>query len=152
MMQLKLLERSLIKVLMTYFNKQGLIKPPVLTQLVLPVHQLVLPVLSTGGPSADYDDSQIPALEDIYENPSEGVFISSSYDDEGAEADFTNLETTMNVSPIPTSRMHSIDPKTQILGDPTLAVQTRSKVNKNSGAHALVSYIQKQRRNNHKDF
>ncbi|GJY23729.1 putative ribonuclease H-like domain-containing protein [Tanacetum coccineum] len=31
-------------------------------------------------------------------------------------------------------------------------VQTRSKVNKNSGAHALVSYIQKQRRNNYKDF
>ncbi|GJY49977.1 retrovirus-related pol polyprotein from transposon TNT 1-94 [Tanacetum coccineum] len=107
---------------------------------------------STGGPSADYDDSQIPALEDIYENPSEGVFTSSSYDDEGAEADFTNLETTMNVSPIPTSRMHSIHPKTQILRDPTSAVQTRSKVNKNSGAHALVSYIQKQRRNNHKDF
>ncbi|GJW92886.1 putative ribonuclease H-like domain-containing protein [Tanacetum coccineum] len=31
-------------------------------------------------------------------------------------------------------------------------VQTRSKVNKSSGAHAFVSYIQKQRRNNHKDF
>ncbi|GJR36980.1 putative ribonuclease H-like domain-containing protein [Tanacetum coccineum] len=33
-----------------------------------------------------------------------------------------------------------------------LAVQTRSKVHKSSGAHAFVSYIQKQRRNNHKDF
>nr|GEU89598.1 hypothetical protein [Tanacetum cinerariifolium] len=32
------------------------------------------------------------------------------------------------------------------------AVQTRSKVKKNSEAHALVSYIQKQQRNNHKDF
>ncbi|GJS54034.1 hypothetical protein Tco_0627396 [Tanacetum coccineum] len=41
---------------------------------------------------------------------------------------------------------------TQILGDLKLAVQTKSKVNKSSGAHALVSYIQKQRRNNHKDF
>nr|GEV15837.1 hypothetical protein [Tanacetum cinerariifolium] len=29
---------------------------------------------------------------------------------------------------------------------------TRSKVHKNSEAHALVSYIQKQQRNNHKDF
>ncbi|GKA30239.1 putative ribonuclease H-like domain-containing protein [Tanacetum coccineum] len=29
-------------------------------------------VLSTGEPSTDYDDSQIHALEDIYENPSEG--------------------------------------------------------------------------------
>ncbi|GJS24376.1 putative ribonuclease H-like domain-containing protein [Tanacetum coccineum] len=39
-----------------------------------------------------------------------------------------------------------------ILGDPTSAVQTRSKVNKSSEAHAFVSYVQKQRRNNHKDF
>ncbi|GKA93744.1 ribonuclease H-like domain-containing protein [Tanacetum coccineum] len=98
------------------------------------------------------DDSQIPGLEDIYEVPSEGIFTSASYDDEGAVADFTNLETIMNVSPIPQSRIHSIHPTTQILGDPYSAVQTRSKVNKSSGAHALVSYIQKQRRNNHKDF
>nr|GEV45027.1 hypothetical protein [Tanacetum cinerariifolium] len=37
-----------------------------------------------------------------------------------------------------------------IYASPT--VQTRSKVNKNSKAYALVSYIQKQQRNNHKDF
>ncbi|GKF68783.1 hypothetical protein Tco_0198462, partial [Tanacetum coccineum] len=36
--------------------------------------------------------------------------------------------------------------------DPTSAVQTRSKMNKSTGAHAFVSYIQKHRRNNHKDF
>ncbi|GKF54084.1 putative ribonuclease H-like domain-containing protein, partial [Tanacetum coccineum] len=36
--------------------------------------------------------------------------------------------------------------------DPISAVQTRSKVNKSSEAHAFVSYVQKQRRNNHKDF
>ncbi|GJT86829.1 putative ribonuclease H-like domain-containing protein [Tanacetum coccineum] len=112
-------------------------------------------VFSAGGPDLnnnDQDDSQIPALEDIYDNPSDGIFTNASYDDEGAVADFTNLETTMNVSPIPTSRIHSIHPTTQILGDPTSAVQTRSKVHKSSGAHAFVSYIQKQRRNNHKDF
>ncbi|GJW16543.1 putative ribonuclease H-like domain-containing protein [Tanacetum coccineum] len=115
-------------------------------------------VFSAGGPSYpdltnnDQDDSQIPALMDIYDNPSNGIFTNASYDDEGAVADFTNLETTMNVSPIPTSRIHSIHPTTQILRDPTSAVQTRSKVNKSSGAHAFVSYIQKQRRNNHKDF
>ncbi|GKC85547.1 putative ribonuclease H-like domain-containing protein [Tanacetum coccineum] len=80
------------------------------------------------------------------------IFTNASYDDEGAVADFTNLKTTVNVSPIPTSRIHSIHTTTQILRDPTSAVQTRSKVNKSSGAHAFVSYIQKQRRNNHKDF
>ncbi|GJT64435.1 putative ribonuclease H-like domain-containing protein [Tanacetum coccineum] len=100
----------------------------------------------------DQDDSEIPALEDIYNNPTDGIFTNSSYDDEGAVADFTNLEPVVNVSPIPTSRINSIHPSTLILGDPQSAVQTRSKVTKSSGAHAFVSYIQKQRRNNHKDF
>ncbi|GKA54406.1 ribonuclease H-like domain-containing protein [Tanacetum coccineum] len=67
-------------------------------------------------------------------------------------ADFTNLESIINVSPIPTSRIHSIHPTTQILRDPKSAVQTRSKVNKSSGAYAFISYIQKQIQNNHKDF
>ncbi|GKC16749.1 putative ribonuclease H-like domain-containing protein, partial [Tanacetum coccineum] len=66
-----------------------------------------------------------------------GFFSNASYDDEGAVADFTNLETTVNVSPIPTSRIHTIHPTTQILGDPTLVVQTRSKVNKSSRVHAF---------------
>ncbi|GKB16831.1 putative ribonuclease H-like domain-containing protein [Tanacetum coccineum] len=100
----------------------------------------------------EQDDSEIPPLEDIYQNSSDGIFTTSSYDDEGAVADFTNLETVVNVSPIPTSRIHSSHPSALILGDPTSAVQTRSKVNKSSGAHAFVSYVQKQRRNNHKDF
>ncbi|GKF55403.1 hypothetical protein Tco_0165743, partial [Tanacetum coccineum] len=60
-------------------------------------------IFSTGGPSnpnltnyADQDDSQIPALEDIYGNSNDGIFTNTSYDDEGAVADFTNLEYTMN--------------------------------------------------------
>ncbi|GKF32254.1 putative ribonuclease H-like domain-containing protein, partial [Tanacetum coccineum] len=60
-------------------------------------------------------------------------------------ADFTNLETVMNVSPIPTSRIISSHPSALILGDPTLAVQTRSKVNKSSEAHAFVSYFKIQK-------
>ncbi|GKA93345.1 putative ribonuclease H-like domain-containing protein [Tanacetum coccineum] len=88
--------------------------------------------------NTDQDDSQIPALEDIYDNPNDGIFTNASYDDEGAVADFTNLETIVNVSHIPTSRIHSIHPSTQILGDLKSAVQTRSKVNKSSGAHAFI--------------
>ncbi|GJX54677.1 putative ribonuclease H-like domain-containing protein [Tanacetum coccineum] len=56
-----------------------------------------------GGPSypdlsnyANQEDSQIPGLEDIYDVPSDGIFTSASYDDEGAVADFTNLESTVN--------------------------------------------------------
>ncbi|GJT00886.1 hypothetical protein Tco_0822055 [Tanacetum coccineum] len=51
---------------------------------------------------------------------------------------FTNLETVVNVSPIPTSRINSFHPSTLILGDPKSAVQTRSKVTKSSRAHAFV--------------
>ncbi|GJV54934.1 hypothetical protein Tco_1455939 [Tanacetum coccineum] len=102
--------------------------------------------------NTDQDDSKIHALEEIYDNPTDGIFTNSSYDDEGAVADFINLEPVVNVSPIPTSRINSIHPSTLILGDPQSAVQTRSKVTKSSGAHVFVSYIQKQRRNNHKDF
>ncbi|GJT35987.1 putative ribonuclease H-like domain-containing protein, partial [Tanacetum coccineum] len=100
----------------------------------------------------EQDDSEIPPLEDIYQTSTDGIFTNSSYDDEGAVADFTNLETVVNVTPIPTSRFISSHPSALILGDPTSAVQTKSKVNKSSGAHAFVSYVQKQRRNNHKDF
>ncbi|GJT33938.1 reverse transcriptase domain-containing protein [Tanacetum coccineum] len=102
MMQLKLLERSLPKILRICFFKQELLELAVLTQLILLAHQFVLPVLL------------------------------------GVVADFTNLETIVNVSPIPTSRIHFIHPSTQILEDPKSAVQTRSKVNKSSGAYAFV--------------
>nr|GEY62146.1 hypothetical protein [Tanacetum cinerariifolium] len=89
---------------------------------------------------------------DIYEVPNDGIFTRASYDEEGAVADFTNLESTVNVSPMPQSKIHSIHPTTQILGDPNSTVLTSSKVNKSSRAHAFLSYIQKQRLNNHKDF
>ncbi|GKC56014.1 putative ribonuclease H-like domain-containing protein, partial [Tanacetum coccineum] len=85
----------------------------------------------------DQDDSEIPALEDMYDHPTDGIFTNASYDDEGVVADFTNLETIVNVSPIPTSRINSIHPSTLILGDPNSAVQTRSKVTKSSRAHAF---------------
>ncbi|GJU80814.1 putative ribonuclease H-like domain-containing protein [Tanacetum coccineum] len=60
----------------------------------------------------------------MYDHPTDGIFTNASYDDEGAVADFTNLETIVNVSPIPTSRINSIHPSTLILGDPNSAVQT----------------------------
>ncbi|GKB10383.1 putative ribonuclease H-like domain-containing protein [Tanacetum coccineum] len=61
-------------------------------------------------------DPLMPDLEDT------GIF-SSAYDveDMGAEADLNNLETTMNVSPIPTTRIHKDYPKEQIIGDPLSA-------------------------------
>ncbi|GKC89128.1 putative ribonuclease H-like domain-containing protein [Tanacetum coccineum] len=74
------------------------------TNTVNTVRTPVSTASSSGGPSypdltnyADQDDSQIPALEDIYDNPNDGIFTNASYDDEGAVTDLTNLESTVNV-------------------------------------------------------
>nr|GEX16680.1 retrovirus-related Pol polyprotein from transposon TNT 1-94 [Tanacetum cinerariifolium] len=64
------------------------------------------------------DDPNMPALEDIT--------YSDDEKDVGAEADFTNLETNIIVSPIPTTRVHKDHPVTQIIGDLSSATQTRS--------------------------
>ncbi|GJS25123.1 putative ribonuclease H-like domain-containing protein [Tanacetum coccineum] len=109
-------------------------------------------LVSTDTTNSQEDDSEIPPIKDTHQDATDGIFTHSSYDNEGAVADFTNLEIVMNVSPIHTSRINPSHPSTLILGDPTLAVQTRSKLNKSSEAHAFVSYVQKQRRTNHKDF
>ncbi|GJX35237.1 putative ribonuclease H-like domain-containing protein [Tanacetum coccineum] len=98
----------------------------------------------------DPDDSAMPELK-IFHKSETGIFDEASYDEEGVVTDFNSLPTEIEVSPTPTLRIHNIHPKSQILGDPKSAVQTRSKVQQKSGAHALISYIQKQQRNNHKD-
>ncbi|GJV70419.1 putative ribonuclease H-like domain-containing protein [Tanacetum coccineum] len=98
----------------------------------------------------DHDDSLMPELE-IFHKPETGIFDEASYDEEGVITDFNSLPTEIEVSPTPTLRIHSIHPKSQILDDPKSAVQTRSKVQNKIGAHALLSHIQKQQRNNHKD-
>ncbi|GJS84517.1 putative ribonuclease H-like domain-containing protein [Tanacetum coccineum] len=85
----------------------------------------------------DHDDSLMPELE-IFHKPETGIFNEASYDDEGVITDFNSLPTEIAVSPTPTLRIHSIHPKSQILGDPKSAVQTRSKVQNKSGAHALL--------------
>ncbi|GKA87130.1 putative ribonuclease H-like domain-containing protein [Tanacetum coccineum] len=89
------------------------------------------------------DDSEIPPLKDIYQNSSDGIFTTSSYDDEGAVADFTNLETVVNVSPIPKSRIISSHPSAVILGDPTSAVQTRSKDTKSLDTGIVLPFGKK---------
>ncbi|GKF57996.1 hypothetical protein Tco_0171533, partial [Tanacetum coccineum] len=79
-------------------------------------------LVSTDTTNSQEDDSEIPPLEDIHQDATDGIFTHSSYDDEGAEADFTHLEIVVNVSPIPTSRINPSHPSTLILGDPTSAV------------------------------
>ncbi|GKA28586.1 putative ribonuclease H-like domain-containing protein [Tanacetum coccineum] len=111
------------------------------------------------------DDPLMPDLENTVEVQNTGIF-GSAYDDDdldtynspyadqvmGAEADFNNMEPSTIVSPIPTTKVHSIHPKNKIIRDPRSAVQTRGMSKKSSGEHVMISYIQKQRRTNHKDF
>nr|GEX36381.1 putative ribonuclease H-like domain-containing protein [Tanacetum cinerariifolium] len=51
---------------------------------------------------------------------------SDDADDVGAEADINNLESTISVSPIPTSRIHKDHLTSQIIGDLSSTTQTRS--------------------------
>nr|GFA45876.1 hypothetical protein [Tanacetum cinerariifolium] len=46
----------------------------------------------------------------------------------GAKADFNNLETSITVSPIPTTRIHNAHPISQIIGNLSSTTQTRSMV------------------------
>ncbi|GJS36964.1 hypothetical protein Tco_0535346 [Tanacetum coccineum] len=116
----------------------------------------IIPIDASTLPNADLPiDSNMPDLEDASDTlPNDGIFNRAYDDDEdvGAVADFNNMDNTIAVSPIPTLRIHKDHPKGQILGDPTSAVQTRGKIQKASSAQqALVSYIHKQNRTNHKD-
>ncbi|GKC79401.1 putative ribonuclease H-like domain-containing protein [Tanacetum coccineum] len=83
-------------------------------------------------------DPLIPNLEDT------GIF-GGAYDDEdvGAEADLNNLETTMNVNPIPITRIHKDHHKDQIIGDINLATQTR-RMTKISKEHAMIEAMQEE--------
>ncbi|GKA33413.1 putative ribonuclease H-like domain-containing protein [Tanacetum coccineum] len=143
MMQLKLSKKEFAQETKDLLLQAGAAKSSS-TNIVNTVSTPVSTVSPYGGLSftdltnTDQDDLEIPALEEIYDNPTDGIFTNSSYDDEGAGADFTNLEPIVNVSPIPTSRINSIHPSTLILGDPQSAVQTRSKMTKSSGAHAFI--------------
>nr|GEX99381.1 putative ribonuclease H-like domain-containing protein [Tanacetum cinerariifolium] len=79
-------------------------------------------------------DSPVPAVGQISTNNTntfsaaelEDITYSDDEEDVGAEDDFTNLKTTITVSPIPTTRVHKDYPVTQIIGELSSATQTRS--------------------------
>nr|GEZ58365.1 hypothetical protein [Tanacetum cinerariifolium] len=64
------------------------------------------------------DDPNMPALKDIT--------YSDDEEDVGVKADFSNLETSITVSPILTTRVHKDHLVTQIISDLSSAPQTRS--------------------------
>ncbi|GJY34160.1 putative ribonuclease H-like domain-containing protein [Tanacetum coccineum] len=80
----------------------------------------------------------LPDVPNVFSINDIGIF-GNAYDDEdvGAEADLNNLETTTNVSLIPTTRIDKDHPKDQIIRDFNSAIQTR-RMNKNSDEHAMI--------------
>ncbi|GJZ95678.1 putative ribonuclease H-like domain-containing protein [Tanacetum coccineum] len=92
------------------------------------------------------DDPKMPNLEDT------GIF-GGAYNDENfvAGEDMNNLETSMPVSPIATTRVHKDHPVKHIIRNLHSVPQTR-RMTKNSEERGLMSLIQKQRRSNNKDF
>ncbi|GKD30958.1 putative ribonuclease H-like domain-containing protein, partial [Tanacetum coccineum] len=79
------------------------------------------------------DDPDMPNLEEIF----------YSDDDEGirAEADMTNLNTNILISPIPTTKIHKDHPVEQIIGDIHSAPQTR-RMTKSLTNHSMLSSVQ----------
>ncbi|GKF32118.1 hypothetical protein Tco_0101916 [Tanacetum coccineum] len=90
------------------------------------------------------DDPNMPALEyySIFD-------FTRDDEDDGVEADINNLDTTIQVSPIPTTRIHKDHPLDQVIIDLQSATQT-IKMSKNLKEHGFVSTIQQ--RTNHKDL
>ncbi|GJW52157.1 reverse transcriptase domain-containing protein [Tanacetum coccineum] len=80
----------------------------------------------------------LPPVLNVTPMDDTGIF-GNAYDDEdvGAEADLNNMETTINVSPILTTRIDKDHPKDQIIGDFNSAIQTR-RMTKISDEHAMV--------------
>nr|GFD42220.1 hypothetical protein [Tanacetum cinerariifolium] len=78
----------------------------------------------------------MPSLEDI------GISEDSHNDEDifGAEADFHNLDSTFQVSPIPTIRIHKDHPFEQVIGDLHSASQTM-RMTKNLEEHGLVGIV-----------
>nr|GEY36695.1 uncharacterized mitochondrial protein AtMg00810-like [Tanacetum cinerariifolium] len=91
-----------------------------------------VPVHSSSSTDSMFDGeptTRFPCPSDLgNHDPSPSIFSSSSYDDEFDTA-LNNVASSVEVSPMPTKQISTIHPQNLIIGDPTSAVQTRSKVN-----------------------
>ncbi|GJT90619.1 putative ribonuclease H-like domain-containing protein [Tanacetum coccineum] len=96
--------------------------------------------------------TRFPVPSDVcMDQLSSGIFTSSSYDDDFS-ATLTNLAPVVDVNPVPTRRVNTIHPQSQILGDLASPVLTRSRAQKSKfGESAFIGYIQDQQRTNHTD-
>ncbi|GJY17357.1 putative ribonuclease H-like domain-containing protein [Tanacetum coccineum] len=146
---------AVITILLSPITSMDLFSPTPQKQL----SQVLLPLVVTDDfskyPSpSDLANSMSSSseMEDIHHHPDTGIFSSSSYDDDFGGT-VTNLAPSVVVDSVPTKRVNTIHPQSQILGDLTSPVQTRGTLKKSKfGASAFVSYVHDQQRNNHTDY
>ncbi|GKD77519.1 putative ribonuclease H-like domain-containing protein, partial [Tanacetum coccineum] len=82
-------------------------------------------------------DPDMHALEDY------SIFdFTRDDEDDGVVADMNNLDKTIQVNPIPTTRIHKDYPLDQVIGDLKSAIQTR-KLSKNLKEHGFLKEPQK---------
>nr|GEX68263.1 ribonuclease H-like domain-containing protein [Tanacetum cinerariifolium] len=97
-------------------------------------------VSPTHGKSSYVDSSQLPNDPNMPEL--EDITYSGDKDNVGAETDFNNLETSIIVSPIPTTRVHKDHHVTQLIGDLSSATQTRKEPKRVHQAFKDPSWIE----------
>ncbi|GKF81122.1 hypothetical protein Tco_0239724, partial [Tanacetum coccineum] len=100
------------------------------------------PPQSTSNTPTDSDDDVPKDGDDEYTD-----------NEEVGAPDYNNMDHTIDVSSTPTLRIHKNHPQSQIIGKSTAGVVTRRKLKESaSDQHqALLSFIYKQNRTNHKD-
>nr|GEY69841.1 hypothetical protein [Tanacetum cinerariifolium] len=68
--------------------------------------------------SAEFKDYSNNSINEVNATELEDIIYSNDEDDVGAEADFNNLEISITVTSIPTTRVHKDHPLTQIIEEP----------------------------------
>nr|GEX99172.1 hypothetical protein [Tanacetum cinerariifolium] len=107
----------------------GLIKMDLFKELMVNgtfQHQLMMSAPLFSHPATLDDFFKMPNIEDT------GIFYDAYDDrDEGAVADYNNLEAVILVSPIPSTNIHKDHPKEQIIREVNSAVQTKKMAKQN---------------------
>ncbi|GJT08290.1 putative ribonuclease H-like domain-containing protein [Tanacetum coccineum] len=91
---------------------------------------------STNEDNADGTKTSIELPLDLNMPELEDYSIFKDDEDVGEEADMNNLDTTIQVSPIPTTRIHKDHPLDQVIGDLQSPTQTR-RMSKNLEEHGF---------------
>ncbi|GKA65290.1 putative ribonuclease H-like domain-containing protein [Tanacetum coccineum] len=114
----------------------------------VPTDCLSIPPVSSSGPriisrgGSSYQETPSLGNAMSFENRLEDLFgdTTASVSLNEVEADLSNMETNIQVSPTPTLRIHKVHPKSQIIGPVDTPVQTRQKT-KNMEEQSFIATI-----------